>query len=38
MKFSELVNLLEENGLPVPSENPDPKVIIQNEKKAAVSG
>ncbi|HAP67529.1 MAG TPA: HicB family protein [Nitrospinae bacterium] len=27
----EHINLLKEKGLPVPSENPAPKIIIQNE-------
>jgi hypothetical protein len=30
----EHVNLLKEQGLPVPSKNSDPKIIIQNEKAA----
>jgi predicted RNase H-like HicB family nuclease len=29
----EHVNLLKEKGLPVPSKNPNPKIIIQNEQK-----
>jgi hypothetical protein len=29
--------LLKEQGLPVPSKNLDPKIIIQNEKKMAVA-
>lgn len=29
----EHVNLLKERGLPVPSKNPNPKIIIQNEEK-----
>lgn len=29
----EHVNLLKENGLPVPSRNPKPKITIQNEEK-----
>ena len=33
----EHVKLLRENGLSVPARNPDPKVIIQNEKKMAVA-
>ena len=28
----EHVNLLKEEGLPIPKENPNPTVIIQNEK------
>jgi predicted RNase H-like HicB family nuclease len=35
--MEEHVNLLKEQGLPVPPKNPDPKIIIQNEKKAAVA-
>ena len=35
--MKEHVSLLEEQGLPVPTRNPDPKIIIQNEKKAAVA-
>ncbi len=31
--MKEHIALLEEQGLPVPSKNADPKVIIQNEKK-----
>lgn len=31
--MKEHVNLLKENNLPVPAENPDPKIIIQNEEK-----
>ena len=33
----ENVELLKEQGLPVPSKNLDPKVTIQNEKKLAVA-
>ena len=29
----EHVNLLQEQGLPVPPKNPKPKIIIQNEEK-----
>ena len=29
----EHVNLLKEKGLPIPKENPNPTVIIQNEKR-----
>ena len=29
----EHVNLLKERGLPVPPKNPEPKIIIQNERK-----
>ena len=32
----EHVSLLAEQGLPVPPRNPDPKIIIQNERKVAV--
>lgn len=28
------VNLLKEEGLPVPVRNPNPKIIIQNEKES----
>ena len=35
--MEEHVSLLKEQGLPVPPENSDPKIIIQNEKKAAVA-
>ena len=31
------VNLLKEKGLPVPAQNPNPKIIIQNASKRAVS-
>ncbi len=30
------LKVLKEEGLPVPEPNPDPKIIIQNEKKVAV--
>ena len=33
----EHINLLKEKGLPVPPGNPDPKIVIQNEKKQAVA-
>ena len=33
----EHVELLREQGLPVPQENADPKIIVQNEKKLAVA-
>lgn len=33
--IKEHVALLEEQGLPIPSRNPDPKITIQNEHKAA---
>ena len=29
----EHVNLLKEKGLPIPTRNPKPKIIIQNEEK-----
>ena len=32
----EHLKILKEEGLPVPEPNPDPKIIIQNEKKVAV--
>ena len=35
--MKEHVGLLKEQGLPVPSENPDPTVTIRNAKKAAVA-
>ena len=28
------VNLLKEEGLPIPVQNPNPKIIIQNEKES----
>lgn len=34
--MKEHIGLLREQGLTVPQENPDPKIIIQNEKKLAV--
>jgi hypothetical protein len=34
--MKELVELLKEQGLFVPLKNPDPKIIIQNEKKLSV--
>jgi predicted RNase H-like HicB family nuclease len=33
--ITEHVALLQETGLPVPEPNPDPRVVIQNEKRAA---
>jgi len=33
--MKEHVVMLKEKGLPVPPENPEPKIIIQNEKKLA---
>ncbi|MBU1599473.1 type II toxin-antitoxin system HicB family antitoxin [bacterium] len=35
--MKEHVNLLREQRLPVPPENPDYKIIIQNEKRLAVA-
>jgi len=29
----EHVNILREKGLPIPPQNPKPKIIIQNEEK-----
>jgi len=34
----EHVKLLKEKGLPIPPKNPNPKIIIENEKKVAVAG
>jgi predicted RNase H-like HicB family nuclease len=31
--MEEHLSLLREKGLPIPPSNPDPKIIIQNEKK-----
>lgn len=33
--IKEHVALLKEQGLPIPPENPDPVIIVQNEKKLA---
>lgn len=33
----EHVKLLEERGLPIVPKNPDPKVVIRNQKKMAVA-
>ena len=33
----EHVALLQEQGLPIPAPNPDPKIVIQNEKNAAAA-
>ncbi len=33
--MKEHVALLKEQGLPVPSENPDPKIVVQNAGEAA---
>jgi len=35
--MKEHVELLEQEGLPVPPDNPDPRIIVQNEKKLAVA-
>jgi hypothetical protein len=35
--MKEHIDLLIEQNLPVPHKNPDPKIIIQNEKKLAVA-
>ena len=31
--MAEHINLLKENGLPIPKENPDPKITVQNERE-----
>jgi predicted RNase H-like HicB family nuclease len=33
----EHVNLLKERGLPIPSKNPNPRIIIQNQEKALMA-
>ncbi len=33
--MKEHVALLKQQGLPVPPENPDPKIFVENEKKQA---
>ena len=33
----EHVELLKERGFPVPPSNPEPRIVIQNEKKQAVA-
>ena len=33
--MKEHVGLLKDQNLPVPSQNPDPKIIVQNEKRVA---
>jgi predicted RNase H-like HicB family nuclease len=33
--MKEHVGLLKDQNLPVPPKNPDPKIVIQNEKQAA---
>ncbi|MDI6735011.1 MAG: type II toxin-antitoxin system HicB family antitoxin [bacterium] len=35
--IKEHVDLLKEQGLPVPPENPEAKIIIQNERRLAVA-
>jgi predicted RNase H-like HicB family nuclease len=35
--MKEHVELLKEKNLPVPKRNPDPKIIIQNERKLAAA-
>ena len=35
--MKEHIALLEEQGLPVPKINPDPRIIIENEKKRSVA-
>ena len=35
--MKEHIDLLKENGLPVPQQNPESKIIIQNEKKLEVA-
>ena len=35
--MKEHVELLKQKGLPVPSHNADPRIIVQNEKKLAVA-
>ena len=34
--IKEHVDLLRQQGLPVPPENPDPRITVENEKKRAV--
>ena len=36
--MEEHVALLKEQSLPVPRENPDPKIIIQNQERLATAG
>lgn len=33
----EHINLLKEQGLPIPTKNPNPKIVIQNEEKLAAA-
>ena len=35
--MKEHVELLREQGLPIPEPNPDPKITIQNARKASVT-
>lgn len=35
--MKEHVSLLKEQGLPVPPENPDPTIVVQNSKEMAVT-
>ena len=35
--MEEHIALLKEQNLPIPPQNPDPKVVIQNEKKLPVT-
>ena len=35
--MEELIDLLKEKGLPIPQQNPEPKIITQNEKKLEVA-
>ena len=35
--MKEHITLLKEKGLPVPPENPNPKIVIQNEGKLAIA-
>ncbi len=33
--MKEHIGLLKDQNLPVPSENPDPKIVVQNERQVA---
>ena len=35
--MKEHIELLKQEGIPVPPSNPDPKIIVQNEKRKAVA-
>ena len=35
--MKEHIELLKQEGIPVPPSNPDPKIIVQNEKRRAVA-